>query len=204
MRLPGPAAKTSDRDGVVPVLLLCAAQVAIVLTFQVSSIVLPTIADALALSDGERSWIVTANALASGGGLLLMARRESGGYRGALLPGVIAEGIGIGLTQVAVVAAGAADARVLGGLGGRPAEHHGAGGHRGRAGRAGGGRLRRRRGRGGLPLGAPGGRNADDRRFGGSRRRDSAPGFRARTGTRPGAATGRRCAARRVPAAVPR
>ena len=54
--------------------LLCAAQFVVVLNFQVGSIALPAIGRGLALSPGGLQWVVSANALAFGGTLLLGGR----------------------------------------------------------------------------------------------------------------------------------
>lgn len=73
----GPRSRECDAAGMQPwtaLALLCAAQFVGVLNFQVGSIALPAIGRGLALSPGGLQWVVSANALAYGGALLLGGR----------------------------------------------------------------------------------------------------------------------------------
>jgi EmrB/QacA subfamily drug resistance transporter len=55
-------------------LLLCAAQLIVVLNFQIANVALPLIGAGLGFSQGALQWVVSANALAYGGCLLLAGR----------------------------------------------------------------------------------------------------------------------------------
>src|SRR6476620_9562574 len=70
-------------------LILCAAQLIVVLNFQIASVALPLIGKGLSFSQSSLQWVVSANALAYGGCLLLAGRlADLLGHRRVFLVGL--------------------------------------------------------------------------------------------------------------------
>lgn len=83
-------------------LLLCAAQLVVVLNFQIANVALPLIGAGLGFSQGALQWVVSANALAYGGCLLLAGRlADLFGHRRIFM-------VGLGLFALGSLACGLA------------------------------------------------------------------------------------------------
>ena len=90
-----------------PLLILCAAQLVVVLNFQIASVALPLIGKGLGFSQSSLQWVVSANALAYGGSLLLAGRlADLFGHRRIFM-------IGLGIFATASLACGLAPGREI-------------------------------------------------------------------------------------------